>query len=743
MGTQDKGPLSQASLHNLLLTDPFKSVGPNFLSGKPRGAFTAGYTLFSARSHYLTELFQKDKLFPILFQVISSFNQLNEVATIPYWTANEASYQKEFELYLRQHLPQKTLDLIPGLKSTEQDMAPRTKVTTSAFAAPGVAARDLHVMMLPPNYGICYHDMQMHQITHATLHALRDLKVRLQYLSLPGGDYLGQDLDPKGRRGVVSLNTLLGGAKAPGATKSTSLLLPVLRPLKVLEMNIDFKHPGGPGLPREPRRKDRLRKALQQMDQLESLSLGAPVYLLGDPAVWNLTDLLLWKKDDYPEESSSDPAFGPGGLGAPQAMNGLMNMLMSIPGFGTTLNGANPFSQNPATTTATPSAQQATATSPDAAGTQTPANNPTAGTPGSLFGQILGGGITSIDPHGNVSNQPLALSDLNNALNNENSSGNDSPKAVKLPNNAMMPNPWPKLRYLSLWNLPSTPEEVARLIRTVKDSLRTLKFSNVHFARPDVIDDQDYDMYLDLGFDVPPPPMGTGFSGMSAGGALHQDQGDDEEQDVPDLVDLVDPPAPAGPAATADNAAGPGPSVPATAQAAPPSFANVFGQTPASSAFGPQPAPNNTDGSNRDINTKDTSDMWLSTIEMLADELRLTSCNIVIEEHDEEYLRLKLAKDITEMPKASLGHMVEHYLLEGEGMGFTLFVANKLKETHEARRVAEEAMWQALEEEDEDEDWEDDEGVEEAQSDMKDQPRMRNIHICSIWQACPGQDYFF
>lgn len=110
LGPQDKGPLSQSSLYALLLTDPFKSVGPSFLSGKPRGAFTAGYTLYSARSHYLTELFGKDKLFPILQQVISGFKKLKEVSAIPYWTANNDPYQEDFQLYLRQHLPQKTLD---------------------------------------------------------------------------------------------------------------------------------------------------------------------------------------------------------------------------------------------------------------------------------------------------------------------------------------------------------------------------------------------------------------------------------------------------------------------------------------------------------------------------------------------------------------------------------------------------------------------------------------------------------
>lgn len=151
-----------------------------------------------------------------------------------------------------------------------------------------------------------------------------------------------------------------------------------------------------------------------------------------------------------------------------------------------------------------------------------------------------------------------------------------------------------------------------------------------------------------------------------------------------------------------------------------------------------QPPSANTGALNQDGSPKDTSDMWLSTIELLAEELRLASCDITIEQHDEDYLWHKLSKEIVDMPSSSLGNFVGRYLLEGDGMGFTLFLANKLKELRGPSVFVRPSLSDNMEEDEERKNRSEDERREL----MKQTLKPRNIHICSNWQACPGKDYF-
>ncbi|ETN36614.1 uncharacterized protein HMPREF1541_08892 [Cyphellophora europaea CBS 101466] len=732
LGAQNTGPLSPTSLHHVLLNDPYKALGSHYLSGQPRGSFVAGYTLYSARSHFMLDLFKKGKIFQIIKQCVSSFKNLKHMETCSYWTANDGSYQRDFELYLCQHLPQKTLDLIPGLDGQFHDSGTRSRITTSAFSAPGAAARDLHVMMLPPNYGISYHDVQMHEITHAALRALRENKIRLQSLSLPGNDYLGKDVEAGTRRGIVPMTTLLLGAKAPGATKSTSLLLPVLRRLKSLELNIDFKHPATHSPLRDSRPPHRLCMALQQMNQLESLSLGSQDYLLGDPAVWDLTHLMLWKKEDYPDHPDALSDDGQDGPGGPHGLGDLMNMLMAMgPPPGLPLH---PHHQSPATGTLPESIpHQGSAPTPNASSSQAAAGpgpntgqaHHPAGAVNNLFAQIMGGGVASIDANGHVTSHTFNPGNLPHNAVGGSAPESTEPKDVKNPDTPLSPNPWPKLRYLSLWSLPATPEELTRLVTTVKDTLRTLRLYKVHYARPELIDPNfdDGHAFLDMGFGGPPPNNDADEGSPSYG----DDEEDDEDLngDLPELVDLLSAASPPGAQASSSSTAT---SIPA----------NPFSQ-PAPPFNGHPPEipsqPNTSNNSGGDDDNKDTSDKWLSTFEMLADDLRLKTCNIILEDHDELYLRDKLEKQITDLDDfPSLGHMASHYILDGDGMGYPLYLTNKLKE--QKQRMAQiEADLNALEDDDGYEDWQEDGDHEDRNA--RGPTKMRNIHICSRWQGCP------
>lgn len=709
MGSQKTGPLSADSLHTILLTDPYKPLSPNFLSGKPRQAFCAGYTLYNARSHYQQDYFSRknEDLLTLMRQITSSFKTLESVQSIPYWTESKESYQDEFELFLRKHLPQKTLNLIPDLEPCLKRNGEQNKPGPSAFSAPGVAARDLNVMMLPPNHGVCYHDVQMHYITRAMLCALRDNKIKLQYLSLPGPDFLGQksDLDAQQRSGIVALSTLMGVVD-PTAEKRTGLLLPTLRGLKVLELNVDFRQTLRPSMLPPLKDNNRLRQAIQQMHRLESLSLGAPIHMIGEPDAWSLTDLLLWKKQDYPDPT--DDGDDPSGNPPPAGLPGLLNMLMSVPAALAGWHGA----AAPTAQTAAPLTQPGAVPPPGSALNQGGAI-PTATTASAVpaayanvLPQILAGGMTSVDAQGNVTQQPFDLTGLNAFLTGAGSGG---AKDTNIPATPLVPNPWPNLRYLSLWNIPSHPEEISRLIKTVKASLRTLRLSRVYFTRPDAVvepEDDPAGVLLNLGLGA---NTATTADGTPAGlNAAPDTAEDDEPTDVPELIDMPN----GGWVSTSTPAAEAPVATPTTSAASAPSLSGSLGPVPfpLPSHQGASAYPNASveqEGGDQG----DTSDKWLSTIELLADELRLSACNINFEDHDEAWLKQRLSKDITKLPVGRVGKTAASYLLNGDGMGYPMYVA----------------QYQSRGTQDEEEDL------------VKDKRQLPgpNIHICSIWQACP------
>lgn len=698
MGSQNTGPLSEDNLHSLLLADPYKPLGPGFLSGKPRRDFCAGYTLYSARGHYLRDfLGTKNKdLVKLLKQITSSFNNIKSVESIPHWTESEEPYQARFRLYLRSHLPQKTLNLIPGLNPRTKSNAEGGESALSAFAAPGVSARDLNVMMLAPNFGTGFHDIQMHWITKAVLCALKDNRMTLDSLSLPGPDFVGQICEANSRAGVVAADTLLGYVDNLYTGNRTGLLLPTLRNLKVLELNIDFKQTLRPGMLPPSRVKNRLRHAIQQMKALESLSLGSPISHLGDPDSWTLTDLLLWKKADYPEPD--EDGLAPPPPGAPAFVNMLMNGfagLMGMPGTGGPPTQAPPPPVQPG-----PAPPPATTPAADANGPAAGSNAGQGPAPaGNILAQLMGGGVGAINMQGNVIQQPLDMATVTALLSGI---GLDELKATDIPKTPMDPNPWPNLEYLSLWNLPSYPEEISRLIKTVKSSLRTLKLSRVYFARPGATAEPDGGEADDFSnLFGPTHPANGALGGEPTASNDDSDEGD--TSGVPDLVDLVE----GGPYTLPDFAE-------TSAGATSASYSASSGPGPGSTADSSGIPPSDVTGaSEEDDSDSNTSEKWLSTIEMLAEELRLDACDFYFEEHDEAWLRRRLQKDMTEVPEQSLGKPVGPYLVKGDGMGFTMFLAQK----HSEKSIKDDSA----------------EAVEDVAAPMR-----LNTHVCSIWQACPN-----
>jgi hypothetical protein len=92
------------------------------------------------------------------------------------------------------------------------------------------------------------------------------------------------------------------------------------------------------------------------------------------------------------------------------------------------------------------------------------------------------------------------------------------------------------------------------------------------------------------------------------------------------------------------------------------------------------------DPSTGKLDKKSVGKPWLESIEMLADELRLMECSIIlhsIEEHDvRDVLAKQMTADVWRVEPFS--NEISRYLLGGNGMGFPLHIANRVHELDEA-----------------------------------------------------------
>jgi hypothetical protein len=460
LGEQVEGPLCAANLLEVLQTDSSTPLNHKYLTGKPRGHFIAGFTLYNARYSYADRMGRTDEIYAQLVYVTSKFMNLKHVGTLSYWTTTKEPYQEDFKHYLINNLPRKSIDLISGVDAPPGEVANTKKITsgsnrqrtfTSAFDAPGAAARGLHVMILPPSYSACSHDTHTHEVMSGALRALRKNKCRLVSISLPGPDELDHIKATEKRDGIVPLPSPFEGVQS----KTSNLILPLFRTLKVLELNIDFLHGGNTYRARRGHYAplDSIRNAIQQMLQLESLSIGAPKALLGDHSVWDLSQLLLFKEADYPildeeEDNAGDDDAGGHGMPPPE-MTQFLNMM-----FGPLLAGTAPGNNNPAPTNGHPS-QPAASSSASVLGSVSPAQ----------LGPAIVAGVEAVTADGTTTAHalpPLVVPPMNmSQLLGTPPQGPGTKR--KTPAAPLTPNPWPKLRYLSLWNLPASPQQLSRL----------------------------------------------------------------------------------------------------------------------------------------------------------------------------------------------------------------------------------------------------------------------------------------
>lgn len=635
-------------------------------------------------------------------------------------------------------------------------------------------------MIVAPCFSACAGTVHWHEMINPALRALRDNKVKLTSISLPGGDELGSLRDVESAQGMVPFPTLLEGVKNDlkllSTSKTLNVLLPLFRHLKALELNIDFLHPGND----MRRMRDRLPperfcKAVQQMKALESLSLGAVKYSRGHLAVPDLSNLLLYKEEDYAKpDDGSDPDDGDD-EGPPPDMNQMLNML-----FGPMMGGA-PTTGNAPLTTPAPAA----GTGASVPGNQPP--NPTAGQAALAPGLVpMGGsftiGATSVDANGNTTTHALPPITVNSLLNPPHANS-----ARAAPDTPLDPIPWPNLKYISLWNLPASPAEIARLVKTVKGTLRTLKLDNIHFEHHNTED-------------LEPPAHGPHVSPNTHGDMdLSDEEVESDDAGSIDLPDLV----------SWSHMSGGGPSMANTSNTSPPA-ANTFASVPPQAATShlqpasfipPQPASSNGPSATNTTNTlplfpgaaalfglgtagpamgqpqtngntsadasgkKDVAEQWLSTIELFSDELHLEECTITLHCSEMRSLKERLGGDLPGLSMLpSLGSEIGNYVVEGGGMGFVLHLSNRIEELDQKMQEKVEKEMKRMEaranlakEVDTDEDTEDDFSSDESSEDdwedddsalVEDAERRKrvdailarmgtNLHICSAWQACP------
>jgi hypothetical protein len=595
-------------------------------------------------------------------------------------------------------LPRKSIDLISGIDAPPGAVAIPKKITsesnrqrtfTSAFDAPGAAARGLHVMILPPSYSACSHDTHTHEVLNGALRALRKNKCKLVSLSLPGPDELEHTKATEKRDGIVPLPSLFEGVQS----NTSSLVLPLFRTLKVLELNIDFLHGGNTYRGRSGHYAplDSIRSAIQQMSQLESLSIGAPKALLGDQSVWDLSQLLLFKEVDYTildeEDDAGDDDAGGHGMPPPE-MTQFLNMM-----FGGLLAGTAPGDNYPAPTNASNS-QPAASSPASMLGSMPPVQ----------LGPAIVAGVETVTANGATTAHalpPIALPPIDMSQLVGTPQGPRTKR--KTPADPLTPNPWPKLKYLSLWNLPASPQQLSRLVKTVKGSLKVLKLDNIHFGT--------VPSPLESAGGHPHPHhnhIGSEAAESSVDGS--ENESDDDDEGLPELLETEDHTTESKPNASnvANDASLPAsnvanipeaaavhgaPSSPAVPQSGSASAQHNGQSQPQSNAQPQGPfwqwpigADLSADPSTGKLDKKSVGKQWLESIEMLADELRLTECSVILHSVEEYDVRETLAKQMTAdvWRVESFNVEISRYLLGGNGMGFPLHIANRVHELDEA-----------------------------------------------------------
>lgn len=381
--------------------------------------------------------------------------------------------------------------------------------------------------------------------------------------------------------------------------------------LRRLELKIDYFHPGVHDIYNYDVRCDRLPKALQAMYRIEHLALGfqsdsRSSRCASDTRSETMTlyDLMLYEDVCVSEDEESEYEEDNDGPPIPFTPEHFVNALSTL--FGNTSDTANE------------------------------AGEPHPGPMPFTFSPNTNVGTGTSTQHGpvNVGILPIGLT------------SNFAAPAPKKPvpvqtADPIKPNPWPKLRYLELFNMPATQSQVSRLVRTVSN-LKTLKMHNVYLHKeptskkrtsphpvPNVLDsNEDDDLNSDLF------PGSRSFDRSAEPRTLSQElEGH-------------------------NNAIGSNDGITAAESGSASASATVDG-------------------------TKKGS--WYDAVEVISDSLRLSQCEMSFSSVDAGKLKEQVTKFVEGCEDIDIEDAVSRYLVEGHSMSLSLFVADLIREAMEPR----------------------------------------------------------
>ena len=475
------GPLCQGNLLYVLRSDLSAPLTADHLQGAARTAFAAGYTLYSGRIEAQQVWIGKDQLYTAMDYIVARLPKLKHLETVTGW-GSLPNREDHFKLWLKQNLPRETYDLIGLHDGPDRDL-PRLPYS-GIFETPGIASRMLHPMTVCPARALLPMQSEIAPLVVAALRALRGNKIKLETLKLPGCDAIGSLPVPWQRQGMVPVPALIGVPASMLSTYQTltdlhkeNLLLPVFKNLKSLDLQIDHTHPGFRGFYEFDSDYYRLPRAILSMKRIESLALGMQSYEHCAIQEYDVSALdvgsVFFDRSAATEEGEEGSNLPPQPPGPPPDISNLFASLAQAFGVPVSGHGSGSFAPVPASQSAVGSlGPQGPLTVPPNQGNFQPHVSV------SVDDMIGAEAMDKSFPEFYDDDPWLDDPGLNLETN-----AAEHPKQW-ISEEPLVPNPWPMLRSLALWNMPTTKPDLMRLIKTVKDSLQELTLINVYYERP-------------------------------------------------------------------------------------------------------------------------------------------------------------------------------------------------------------------------------------------------------------------
>ena len=600
---QLSGPLHGQNLLKVLRHDLSWPLGRSYLSGKARRDFVLGFAQCVARENFYQEMVRSDGIYKSLVKLFARFSGVKHVESISKWTSS-VNARELFKQYLSR-LPKKTQDLITGFNDsgavqTTEDIV---KLVGGVRLGPGLGARVLGPLTATPAPALLPSQYIVHDIVEATLRAIVAKEVKLDSFCVPGPDTMLETRRLKKRYGSMTMSPLVAVRLSRDAPTKNPILA-VFKHLRRLELAIDYYHSGTANHAGYSVDTRRLAKAIQAMKSVEHLVLGFQVdtiasvehrtYSSCSHGPMSLYELMLAQESDWEvtEETDISDESTPETPDADDFMETLAYMIGgSLLQQAADHTNGQANASHPATSSAAPIGAMPFPLIPD-------------------------------------SQEMSCCSDKK------------PPKSVSF---AIVPNPWPKLRHLELFNMPAEQEHISRLVRTIPD-LTTLKMDNVyHKASPSSTATR-------RGQAPNAAASQAGFFSVDPSGSNHP------------LMPMF------GPFMVSNAPTGlPGAVPPTTSNPAP-------------------PQQHSNGGDSASVSNSRPSSNWVNTIEVISDNLlNLKNCEMSFSIPDREDVRKAICDSVEGAEGIALGIAAARYLTEGHGMGFTMFVANLVIERREMR----------------------------------------------------------